>query len=133
VTGPQVILILKIAVAAVTVLLLASLAALLGGKYRLHGRLNTVFFVLTLAAVLGLEVVVRLINPHLFDYFDVQTRRALIIHLCFSLPAALLLPAMLFTGLTNRRHLHVRLAILFSVLWTGTFITGIFFLPHGGG
>ena len=50
-TGPNVILTLKVAVAAVTVLLLASLVALARGQYRLHGRINLVFFTLTLAAV----------------------------------------------------------------------------------
>lgn len=129
-TGPQVILILKVAVATVTVLLLASLVALLRGNYKLHGRINVVFFVLTVSALLGLEVLVRLLDPHVFDYFDESTRRALYIHLGFSLPAAVLLPVMLFTGRTHRRRVHLALAAVFSVLWLGTFITGIFFLPH---
>jgi hypothetical protein len=129
-TGPQVILALKVAVAAVSVLLLASLAALVRGNYRLHGRINLVFFVLTTGAVLGLEVLVRFINPGVFDYFDPQTRTRLQVHLCFSIPSALLLPFMLFTGLTHRRRLHLSLATVFGILWVGTFVTGIFFLPH---
>lgn len=131
-TGPNVILTLKIAVAAVTVLLLASLVALARGNYRLHGRINLAFFTLTLAAVLGLEVVIRVIRPEIFQYFDANPdlRQALNIHLCFSAPSALLMPIMLYTGLTHRRGIHIALACLFSVLWAGTFITGIFFLPH---
>jgi uncharacterized membrane protein YozB (DUF420 family) len=129
-TGPDVILSLKIAVLAVTFLFLTSLPALSRGNYWLHGRINIAFFVLTATALLVLEVLVRLINPELFNYFDVETKRALNIHLCFSLPSALLMPFMLWTGLTHRRRMHLTLAFLFSILWTGTFITGIFFLPH---
>jgi uncharacterized membrane protein YozB (DUF420 family) len=131
-TGPNVILALKVAVAIVTVLLLASLVALSRGNYRLHGRINLVFFTLTLAAVLGLELVVRFIDPRVFDYFqnDPDLARALRIHLCFSVPSAVLMPAMLYTGLSHRRAIHLSLAIVFAVLWTGTFVTGIFFLPH---
>src|SRR5262249_4373307 len=129
-TGPEVLLTLKIAVATVTLLLLASLVALAYGRYRWHGRLNTLFVVLTLSALLGLEVVVRFLNPQLFDYFDEATRRNLSIHLCFALPAALLLPAMLYTGRRHRRSVHVALGLVFSTFWIGTFVTGIFFLPH---
>ena len=62
-TGPNVILTLKIAVAAVTVILAASLICLLRGRYRLHGRLNIVFFILTVAAAesaIGLAILVVL-------------------------------------------------------------------------
>lgn len=130
-TGPAVILTLKLAVAAVTVLLAASLLALARGNRKLHGRLNLAFFVLTLAAVLGLEVVIRLIDPTIYDHFrdHPELRRALTVHLCFSVPALLLMPLMLYTGLTRRRALHLALAVLFAVAWAGTFITGIFFLP----
>ncbi len=130
-TAENVLLTLKIAVAAVTVLLLASLLALARGNYRLHGRINTVFFVLTLTALIGLEVVVRLISPDIFDDYFIRTgaQQSLYVHLSFSLPAALLLPAMLYTGYTGRRNLHVALGIVFLVLWVGTFVTGIFFLP----
>jgi uncharacterized membrane protein YozB (DUF420 family) len=129
-TGPQVILALKVAVAAVTLLLLVSLAVLLRGNYRLHGRLNVVFFTLTLLALLGLEGVVRIVNPRVFDYFDEDARFWLAVHLGFSVPATAVMPAMLYTGLTHRRGAHLALATVFAVLWTGTVITGIFFLPH---
>ncbi|MFO0881625.1 MAG: DUF420 domain-containing protein [Gemmataceae bacterium] len=131
VTGPNVILALKVAVAAVTVLLVLSLIVLYRGNYRLHGRLNLAFFILTLAAVLGFELIIRLLEPSIFDYIkeNQELRRALLVHLCFSVPALLLMPAMLYTGLTHRRTLHLVLASLFGVAWLGTFITGIFFLP----
>jgi uncharacterized membrane protein YozB (DUF420 family) len=131
-TGPNVILVLKVAVLAVTVLFLCSLVALLRGNTRLHGRINMAFFVLTVAALMGLEVVARLVDPDLFQYFDADPylKRTLFIHLCFSVPSALIMPFMLYTGLTHRRPVHLSLAVLFSLLWTGTFITGVFFLPH---
>jgi uncharacterized membrane protein YozB (DUF420 family) len=129
-TGPNVILALKIAVATVTVLLMASLVALAGGKIRLHGRINLAFFILTLAAVLGLEVVIQILDREVFDYIrrDPVLSRNLRIHLCFSVPSLLLMPAMLYTGLKRLRRVHLTLAALFSVTWIGTFITGIFFL-----
>ena len=132
-TPENVILTLKIAVVAVTLLLLASLVALAGGRYWLHGRINLVFFVLTLSALIGLEVVARfLIKQEVFEEYFKQTEAetALGVHLSFSLPAALLLPFMLYTGLRRRRALHLALAMVFGILWTGTFITGVFFLPH---
>ena len=131
-TAGTVILLLKIAVAAVTLLLLWSLAALARGNYRLHGRINVVFFVLTLVALVGLEVVARLLSPTLFsEHFERHGARAqLVVHLCFSLPAAALLPLMLVTGRRRSRNLHIALGVVFLVLWTGTFITGVFFLPH---
>src|SRR5262249_33655607 len=102
------------------------------GQYRLHGQLNRVFFVLTLCALLGLEVVARILSPDIFsDYFtrtDAWTE--LQIHLAFALPAALTLPFMLYTGLRRRRTLHLSLSRFFGVLWTGTFFPGVFFLPH---
>ena len=131
-TGQYVILALKIAVGAVTVLLLASLTAIALGKRRLHGRINVAFFVLTLAALIAFEGVVRLVNPDIFGYYDApgneNMRTWLRIHLCFSVPSAVLLPFMLFTGLRSRRKVHLALAAVFGVLWTGTFITGVFFL-----
>ncbi len=131
-TGPDVILGLKIAVGAVTLLLLASLVALARGNYRLHGRINLVFFTLTLLALLGFEVVIRIIQPEIFDYImhNAELRQALNIHLCFSVPSALLMPAMLYTGLTRRRSAHLTLAAVFSILWIGTLVTGVFYLPH---
>lgn len=129
-TPENVILTLKVAVVAVTLLLLVSLAALLAGRKRLHGRLNTVFFFLTLTAVLGLEVIIRFVNPQLTAGFSDAARQALAVHLCFSVPAVLILPLMLYTGKRGRRQVHLTLSIFFSVLWVGTFVTGVFFLPH---
>lgn len=129
-TGPNIILALKVAVIAVTVILLASLAALARGNYRLHGRLNLVFMVLTLVAVFGLEFVIRVYDPDMFTYFDGPTRRLMAIHLCFSVPAAVLMPVMYFLGRTRRRSAHLALAVVFAVAWAGTFVTGVFFLPH---
>jgi uncharacterized membrane protein YozB (DUF420 family) len=129
-TGPQVILTLKIAVGSVTLLLLASFVGLARGSYRVHGRINMVFFALTFTALIGLELVARLLNPNLFDYLDEDTRRWLAIHLCFSMPSAFIMPVMLWTGLTHRRRVHLSLAVIFGALWSGTVITGIFFLPH---
>ena len=129
-TGPNIILILKVAVATVTVLFALSLVALALGQTKIHGRLNVAFAVLTGIAVIGLEVLIRLVDPNLFDYFDEPTRRAMQVHLCFSVPAALVIPVMLLTGKLHRRGLHMGLGVLFLVLWSGTFVTGIFFLPH---
>ena len=129
-TGPLVILILKIAVLAVTVILLASIVALLCRRYRLHGQLNLVFMILTLGAVLGLEAIIRFYDPRMFDYFDDYTRKVMSIHLKFAIPSACLLPIMYYTGRTGRSKLHYVLAAIFSACWIGTFITGIFYLPH---
>jgi uncharacterized membrane protein YozB (DUF420 family) len=132
VTAENVLITLKVAVSAVTVLLLASLLALARGNYRLHGRINTVFFVLTLTALISLELVVRILRPDIFDnYFaHPDLRTAFTVHLSFSLPAAVVLLAMFYTGWKRKRNLHVGLGIFFLVLWAGTFVTGIFFLPH---
>ncbi|HVS35031.1 MAG TPA: DUF420 domain-containing protein [Gemmataceae bacterium] len=132
-SGPNIILGLKIAVVAVSLLLLASVAALALGKIRLHGRINLAFFILTITALIAFEVVIRFINPRAFDYFSDQDSRALSIHLCFSVPSALLMPLMLYTGLAHRRTAHLILACVFAVLWIGTFVTGVFFLPHTAG
>jgi uncharacterized membrane protein YozB (DUF420 family) len=131
-TGPNVILALKLAVGAVTVLLVVSLTAVVRGNYRLHGRINLVFFTLTLAALLGLEVLIRFVNPDVFQYIrnNEALYRALTIHLCFSVPSAIFMPAMLYTGLRHHRAVHLTMASIFGILWTGTFVTGIFFLPH---
>lgn len=131
-TGPQVILALKVAVTAATLVFLASLVALYRGNYRLHGRMNLTFFLLCVAALFGLEVVARAVNPQLFDYLSDEARRDLATHLWFALPATALLPVMLFTGLRHRRGLHLTVAVLFGACWCGTVITGIFFLPHAG-
>jgi hypothetical protein len=106
------------------------LLALVRGNYRLHGRLNLGFMILTLIAVFGLEFLIRVYDPEMFRYFDPATQRIMAIHLCFSVPATVLLPAMYFTGRSGRRRVHLMLATLFLICWIGTFITGIFFLPH---
>jgi uncharacterized membrane protein YozB (DUF420 family) len=127
-----IILVLKIAVVAVTVLLGCSMVALARGRYRLHGRINIAFFVLTLAALVGLELIAQLLRPGLFlEYLERHKAMGILwVHLAFSIPSALLLTVMLFTGLRHQRNLHVGLGIAFLILWMGTFITGVFFLPH---
>jgi uncharacterized membrane protein YozB (DUF420 family) len=125
-----VILTLKLAVGAVTVLLVASLVALAAGKPKWHGRINTVFFALTVATVLGFELVIRLLQPDLTAGFTTEQREALTVHLGFAVPAAVMLPAMLYTGRREYKAVHRTLAVLFLALWAGTFVTGVFFLPH---
>src|SRR5262245_39687773 len=74
--APEAVMIsLKVAVIAVTMLLLASLVALAKGNYWLHGRINIVFFVLTLSALAGLEVIARVLEPDLFEEF-IASRQA---------------------------------------------------------
>jgi uncharacterized membrane protein YozB (DUF420 family) len=126
--GQIVILSLKIAVAAVSVLLAASLVALLRGNVRLHGRINIVFFTLTTTALLVFEGLIRVYDENMFFYFTAAQRQMLNIHLCFAIPSALLMPVMLFTGLRHYRAIHLALAVVFGLLWIGTFVTGIFFL-----
>ena len=121
--------VLKILVGTVTVLLVASLICLAKGRKDWHGRINTVFFVLTMTTVLGLELVIRFVNPDFTAGFSAEDREALTIHLCFSVPAAMVLPFMLYSG-KRHRSWHTTLAVLFSALWIGTFVTGIFYLPH---
>ena len=127
-TGPQIILTLKILVATVTVLLVASLVALAFKRPRLHGHINTVFFVLTMTTVAGFEVLLQFVDVS--ATFNDATREALRVHLCFSIPSALLLPIMLVTGKTRRKSVHIAFGILFGIVWAGTFVTGVFFLPH---
>jgi len=129
-TPGAVILGLKIAVAAVTVLLVASLLALAVGRPKWHGRINTIFFALTAATILGFEVVIRLIRPDLTAGFSAEQQDALKVHLGFAIPAAIMLPAMLLTGKRELKTLHKFLGGVFLVLWIGTFVTGVFFLPH---
>jgi hypothetical protein len=91
-----------------------------------------VFFILVLAALLGLELVTQIVRPGMLQDFLRQQNalESLYIHLGFSLPAALVLPGMLYTGLKRLRRFHITLGIVFLVLWTGTFVTGVFYLPH---
>jgi uncharacterized membrane protein YozB (DUF420 family) len=127
-----IILILKIAVIVVTGLLAASLTALWRGNYRLHGRINIAFFSLTLVALLGLELIANVVSPGLFEeHFErVNAQAALRTHLSFSIPSAALLLVMLPTGLLHYRRAHIGLGLTFLFFWVGTFITGVFFLPH---
>jgi uncharacterized membrane protein YozB (DUF420 family) len=81
--------------------------------------------------VFGFEVLIQFGVP-ITSAFDAQAREALTIHLCFAVPSALLLPVMLYTGKTRRKTTHIAFAVVFSLMWTGTFVTGIFFLPHTG-
>lgn len=127
--GTDIILTLKVLVSGVTVLLLASLAALAAGRPRLHGRINTVFFILTMGTVAGFETLIHFVDVK--SSFDSATRQALTVHLCFSVPSAVLLPAMFLTGIQRRKKLHRGLAVLFLALWIGTVVTGVFYLPHG--
>jgi hypothetical protein len=128
-SGPQVILILKILVCIVSVLFAASLIALVLGKKRLHGRINTVFFILTLSTVVGFELLLRL-GMDVTSQFSEAAKSALRIHLGFAIPSAIALPAMFVSGWYHHKRLHVILGFIFLVLWTGTFITGVFYLPH---
>jgi hypothetical protein len=130
-TGPEIILTLKVLVTAVTVLFACAVAAILAGRKRLHGRLNTAFFLLTMTTVLGFEVLLRL-GTDVTATFSDEARQALRVHLRFAVPAAAVMPVMLWSGLTGRKKLHLSLAVAFVVLWAGTFVTGVFFLPHDG-
>ena len=127
--GPDIILALKVLVAAVTVLYAAAVAAIIAGRRRLHGRLNTLFLILTLTTVVGFELLLRL-GADVTATFDEPTRRALRLHLCFAVPAAVVLPVQYWAGATRRRRLHLPLAVVFTILWAGTAVTGLVFLPH---
>lgn len=128
-SGPTIILVLKMAVIAVTVLLGASLIALYRGNYRLHGRLNIVFFILTLTAVVVFETLLQL-GADVTTHMTETERLALRIHLFFAVPLPIVLGVMLFTGLKHFRRAHIRVSVAMLLLWAGTFITGVFFLPH---
>lgn len=130
-SGPTIILSLKIAVIAVTAILIASLWALSRGRYRLHGRLNVAFFLLTVTAVIVFEGLLQLGAP-VTSHFNDADKQALKIHLWFVVPLLPVMVAMLVTGLRHRRGVHVPLSFLFLLLWLGTFITGVFYLPHTG-
>jgi FtsH-binding integral membrane protein len=123
-TGPQIILTLKILVVAVTILLLASLVALLLKRPRLHGHINTAFFVLTMLTVVAFEGLLQW-GIDVSAAFDPAARQALRTHLWFAVPSALLLPAMIVTGKMRRKRAHLALAVVFLLLWTGTVVTGL--------
>ena len=128
-SGPTLILGLKIAVLAVTLILIASLVALTRGDYRLHGRLNLAFFILTVSALIGFETLLQL-GADVTAHMDADARFALKVHLCFAGPLPVVMGVMLYTGLKHFRRVHVSLSFVFSILWLGTLITGVFFLPH---
>ena len=130
-TGPEIILALKVLVAAVTGLFASAVWAIATGRRRLHGRINTAFFALTMTTVIGFEVLLRL-GADVTATFSPEARQALRVHLYFAVPAAAVLPVLFWAGWTGRRRLHLPLAAVFAVLWAGTFVTGLFFLPHGG-
>ncbi len=62
--------------------------------------------------------------------FSDEAKTALRAHLYFAVPSALLLPVMLYSGIKRLRTLHVAVGIVFLSLWAGTFVSGVFFLPH---
>ena len=66
------ILTLKVLVSSVTVLFGASLVALAAKKTRLHGRINTLFFALTMLTVLGFEVLLQFVDVS--TTFDARAR-----------------------------------------------------------
>lgn len=129
-TGPQVIILLKIAVGLVTVLLLASGIALGRRNYRLHGVINTWMAALTLITVVGFEVLLRVVGVDVTEQWDDSARLALKIHLCFVIPLIPILVFMLITGWQRRRKMHLSISVLFLILWVGMFVTGVFYLPH---
>lgn len=128
-TGPQIILTLKVLVVTVTILYALSMVALARKNIRLHGRINTWFFILTMLTVLVFEVLVRL-GMNTTAQFSEEARQALRVHLMFSIPAAVILPVQFLFGRRGIKRLHVPLGVIFTILWIGTFITGVFFLPH---
>lgn len=128
-SGPTIILCLKIAVVAVTLLLLASIWALGKGYYRLHGRLNIAFFILTMTAVVVFEGLLQFGVP-VTSHFGPADKTALAVHLWFVVPLIPVMILMLWTGLRHKGRVHVPLSYLFLILWLGTFVSGVFFLPH---
>lgn len=127
--GADIILALKVLVSAATVLLLASLAALAAGRPRWHGRINTAFFALTLTTLVGFEMLLQFVDVK--SAFAPAAREALRIHLYFAVPSALLLPIMFLTGIQRRKRIHRGLAVIFLALWTGTVVSGVFYIPQG--
>lgn len=130
-SGPAIILTLKVLVSVVTVLFAAAVWAIATGRKKLHGRINTAFFVLTLTTVVGFELLLRM-QGTVKDHFSPAQQQALLVHLCFAIPSAVLLLVMMGTALLKWKRFHVASGVLFAVLWLGTFVTGVFFLPHDG-
>jgi hypothetical protein len=130
ITGPSVILGLKVAVALVTLILIASAIALVVKKPRLHGILNTLMTLLTLAAVVIFEVIIRFMGVDVKEHMNDDAKAALKIHLCFVIPLTPFLIWMLISGWKRRIKMHLAVSVIFLTLWIGMFITGMFFLPH---
>jgi hypothetical protein len=130
-TGPTIILTLKVLVSAVTVLFVGAVVAIGTGRKKLHGRINTAFFILTMTTVVGFELLLRL-GQDVTSTFTPEALKALRVHLGFAIPSAVLLPLMFLSGKRRWKLLHVAAGCLFTVMWVGTFVTGVFFLPHDG-
>ena len=130
-TGPQIILTLKVLVVAVSVIFAAAVVSIALGRKKLHGRLNTAFFILTMTTVVGFEILLRCFVDVSATFSD-EARQALRVHLYFAVPSAILLPVMMFLGVKKWVTMHVACGVLFTLLWIGTFVTGVFFLPHDG-
>jgi uncharacterized membrane protein YozB (DUF420 family) len=128
-SGPDIILTLKVLVTAVTALFAAAVWAIATGRKKLHGRINTAFFALTLTTVVGFEVLLR-VQGNVADHFTPEQKQALGVHLWFAVPSAVLLLVMMTTALLKWKRVHVACGLLFALLWLGTFVTGVFFLPH---
>ena len=132
-TGPNVILILKIAVGVTTLILIASLVALGLKRPRLHGVLNILMAVLLFVAVVGFETALRLLDVDVTAHMDDAAKAALTVHLWFSVPLLPAVVGMLLTGRHRRIRWHLGMSLVFVVLWVGMFVTGMFFLPHTSG
>lgn len=126
-----VLICLKVAVSAVTLLLIVSVICLLLKKFRLHGIINTIVAILTLLTLIIFEGILHFSNPPLTSSFTPDELRMLKIHLYFAVPLVPMLFFMLWTGRRRQRTRHLSLAVLFVILWVGMFITGIFGLPNG--
>jgi hypothetical protein len=103
--------------------------AIATGRKKLHGRINTAFFTLTLTTVVGFELLLR-VQGNVTDHFSPEQNRALYVHLCFAGPSAVLLLVMMGSALLKWKRFHVGCGLVFAALWVGTFVTGVFFLPH---
>jgi hypothetical protein len=128
-TGPQVILILKIAVISTTILLAASIVALAKKRPRLHGQLNVWVAILLLSAVILFEGVIRLLGVDVTEHMNAQAQLILKIHLFFVIPLIPFLILMLMSGLGRRIKIHLQFTAVFLILWLGMLITGMM-LPH---
>ena len=97
---------------------------------RRNNRRRTIFTLTSRRFLTSRVVIAGLIRPDLTAGFTAEQHEALRIHLGFAIPAAIMLPAMLLTGKRELKTLHKFLGAIFLVLWIGTFVTGVFFLPH---